>query len=130
MDDVNSRTPSGQDEDRPVTRTGTVTVQTLASRTRIILVGEIDVNLAVDLAEAVTAAEVAGAPTDVDASAVTFMDSSGIALLARLATRTPERLRLISPPDVVTFLLDVTRIGEMVDVVEDADSEPEPPEVA
>ncbi len=86
--------------------------------TRLVLSGEIDLTLNAELTEAVADAEAAGLPVQVDARHVTFMDSSGIALLARLASRTPGRLTLIKPPDVVRFLLEVTRIGEMVDVVD------------
>ncbi|TDE99103.1 anti-sigma factor antagonist [Occultella glacieicola] len=86
--------------------------------TRLILSGEIDLSLNADLTEAVADAEAAGLPVQVDTRHVTFMDSSGIALLARLASRTPGRLTMIKPPDVVRFLLEVTRIGEMVDVVD------------
>ena len=93
-----------------------------SERTRLVLSGEIDVALTDDLTEAVTEAESAGFPVDVDARHVTFMDSSGIALLARLATRTPGRLTLIQPPDVVRFLLDVTRIGDLVEVVDDGNA--------
>lgn len=93
-----------------------------SERTRLVLSGEIDVALTDELTEAVTEAESAGFPVDVDARHVTFMDSSGIALLARLATRTPGRLTLIQPPDVVRFLLDVTRIGDLVEVVDDGNS--------
>lgn len=91
-----------------------------SERTRLVLSGEIDVALTDELTEAVTEAESAGFPVDVDARHVTFMDSSGIALLARLATRTPGRLTLIQPPDVVRFLLDVTRIGDLVEVVDES----------
>lgn len=94
-------------------------------RTRVILSGEIDVAVTEELTEAVTEAESAGLPVDVDARHVTFMDSSGIALLARLATRTPGRLTLIQPPDVVLFLLDVTRIGDLVNVQDGVDGSPE-----
>ncbi|ACQ81881.1 anti-sigma-factor antagonist [Beutenbergia cavernae DSM 12333] len=97
---------------------GSVRVRTTDDRTRIVLAGEIDVSLAGDLADAVGRAELAGNPTEIDAAQVAFMDSSGIALLARVATRTPGRLAIISPPDVVRFLLEVTRIGDMVDVLD------------
>ncbi|PWD51688.1 sulfate transporter [Serinibacter arcticus] len=96
--------------------------------TFITLTGEIDVSASGDLADAVAQAEKASRRTSVDASGITFMDSSGIALLARLATRTPGPLRVIDPPEVVRFLLDVTRIGDMVEIVEggapDPDTEP------
>lgn len=104
---------------------GSSSVHTLldADRTRLVLSGEIDVALAQEFTEAVADAETAGMPVDVDARHVTFMDSSGIALLARLATRTPGRLTLIQPPDVVRFLLEVTKIGDLVDV-QDHDEDP------
>lgn len=110
--------------------TGSVHTMLSGERTRIILHGEIDVALAADLTDALREAEQAGVPVDVDARHVTFMDSSGVSLLARLASHTPGRLRIIRPPEVVRFLLEVTRIGDAVDVVEidpgfDAD-EPEP----
>ncbi|TRW46537.1 STAS domain-containing protein [Georgenia yuyongxinii] len=90
------------------------------ARTRLVLSGEIDVALASELTEAVSDAERAGLPVEIDARHVTFMDSSGVSMLARLAHRTPGRLTMIEPPDVVRFLLEVTRIGEVVDVL-DAD---------
>lgn len=119
MSDANS---SGTDTPREATGAGSVHTLLDPDRTRLVLSGEIDVALTNELTEAVTDAEAAGLPVEVDARHVTFMDSSGIALLARLARRTPGRLSLIKPPDVVRFLLEVTRIGDLVDVV---DSEPD-----
>lgn len=114
-----SRPPSPPPDERTSGDNGPGSVHTLLDpqRTRLVLSGEIDVAVTEELTEAVTEAESAGLPVDVDARHVTFMDSSGIALLARLATRTPGRLTLIQPPDVVQFLLDVTKIGDLVDVV-------------
>lgn len=86
--------------------------------TRMRMVGDVDVTLAQEFADAVGVAEKAAQPAVVDTRAITFMDSTGIALLARLATRTPGRLRLIDPPEVVRFLLDVTRVGDMVQIIE------------
>jgi anti-sigma B factor antagonist len=88
------------------------------TRTRIVLSGEIDVALSADVQEASADAEAANRPVEIDARHVTFMDSSGVTLLARLANRTPGRLLVIQPPDVVRFLLDVTKIGDIVDVVD------------
>ncbi|GAA4419228.1 hypothetical protein GCM10023169_09690 [Georgenia halophila] len=99
---------------------GSVHVMVSQERTRLVLSGEVDVALSSELGEAVTEAERAGLPVEIDARHITFMDSSGVSVLARLARRTPGRLTLIQPPDVVRFLLDVTRIGEVVDVVDDA----------
>lgn len=107
---------------------GSVHVMTSTTRTRLVLSGEVDVSLSADLTEAVAEAESAGLPVEIDARHVAFMDSSGVALLARLANRSPGRLQIIQPPDVLRFLLEVTRIGEVVDVVEDDPGFPtEPP---
>ena len=77
--------------------------------------------------EAVSDAERAGLPVEIDARHVTFMDSSGVSMLARLAHRTPGRLTMIEPPDVVRFLLEVTRIGEVIDVLDTDPGFPEDP---
>jgi anti-anti-sigma factor len=98
---------------------GSVHVILSPDRTTVVLSGEIDADLGADLAQATTDAEQAGLPIEVDAHHVTFMDSSGVAFLARLASRTPHRIRLLHVPPTVQFLLEVTRIGELLDVVED-----------
>ena len=118
MDDVNSRppaTPVGAGESGEV---GSVHVMVGPVQTRVVLSGEIDAGIAPELRDAAADAEAAGRPVEVDARHVRFMDSSGVTLLARLAARTPGRLRLIQPPDVVRFLLEVTRIRDLIDVVD------------
>lgn len=134
MRDGNSTPPGGlaggdPSQERPVTTVpapldapgepGSVHVILSPDRTRIVLSGEVDADLGADLAEATADAEQAGVPIEVDVHHVTFMDSSGVAFLARLATRTPHRVRLLHVPPTVQFLLDVTRIGELLDVVGD-----------
>lgn len=101
------------------TEPASVHVITLDDRTRIVVSGEIDADLAGDLAEATADAEATGLPIEVDAQHVTFMDSSGIAFLARLASRSAERVRVLHAPDTVRFLLEVTKIGELLDLVDD-----------
>lgn|GEM_PF-1707939 len=86
-------------------------------RTRIVLSGEIDADLAADLADATADAEAAALPIDIDAQHVTFMDSSGIAFLARVATRVQQPVRVLRAPESVRFLLQVTRIHELLEVV-------------
>ena len=98
---------------------GSVHVIRTEDRTRIVLSGEVDADLGADLAQAGDDAEAAGLPIDIDAHHVTFMDSSGVAFLARMAQRTEHRIRLINVPPTVQFLLEITRIGELLDVVED-----------
>ncbi len=97
---------------------GSVHVIHGSERTRIVLSGEVDADLGADLQEATAEAERAGLPIEVDAHHVTFMDSSGVAFLARLSTRSSSRVRLIRVPPTVRFLLEVTRIGELLDVVD------------
>jgi len=87
-------------------------------KTRVVLTGEIDAELGPDLIEAAAEAEDAGRPVEVDAQYVTFMDSTGVAFLARLASRCEGRLVLIRPPDLVRFLIDVTAIREVLDVTD------------
>lgn len=98
---------------------GSVHVILSPDRTTIVLSGEVDADLGPDLAQATTDAEEAGVPIEVDTHHVTFMDSSGVAFLARLTSRSPHRVRLLHVPPTVQFLLEVTRIGELLDVVED-----------
>ncbi|MBF0686582.1 MAG: STAS domain-containing protein [Cellulomonas sp.] len=102
-----------------------------ADRTRIVLSGEVDADLGPELQEATAEAEQRGLPIEVDAHHVTFMDSSGVAFLARLSIRSEHRVRLLRVPPTVRFLLEVTRIGELLDVVDDDVDEPfepvEPP---
>lgn len=104
---------------------GSVHLMVSSSRTRLVLSGEIDVSMSSDLGETVAEAEQVSHPVEIDARHVTFMDSSGVALLARLAHRTPGRVTIIQPPDVVRFLLDVTKIGDLVDVVDEDPGFPE-----
>lgn len=97
---------------------GSVHVIVGGRKTRIVLTGEIDAELGPDLIEAAADAEDAGRPVEVDAQHVTFMDSTGVAFLARLASRCAGRLVLIRPPELVQFLIDVTAIREVLDVVD------------
>ncbi|GHS89376.1 STAS domain-containing protein [Cellulomonas hominis] len=128
MRDGNSPTPDGPVESSsespaasplpPTGEPGAVHVILGADRTRIVLSGEVDADLGPDLTEATAEAERAGLPIEVDAHHVTFMDSSGVAFLARLSIRSPHRVRLLRVPPTVSFLLEVTRIGELLDVVD------------
>ena len=110
MADVNS------DDARAPAERGSVHTLFNDDRTRIVLSGEIDVSVNAELVDAIAEAEAAGVPTEVDTRHVTFIDSSGVAMLARLASRTPDTLKVLDPPEVLTFLLEITRIGELVQV--------------
>ncbi|PFG41791.1 anti-anti-sigma factor [Isoptericola jiangsuensis] len=90
-----------------------------SSRARVVLSGEIDADVSAELGDAISDAEASGLPVEIDAHHVTFMDSSGVAFLARLATRSPHKVRVLRAPPTVRFLLDVTRIGELLEIVDD-----------
>ena len=98
---------------------GTVHVLVGASRTRIVLSGEIDANLSDEFGDAMQDVDASGLPVEVDAHHVTFMDSSGVAFLARLATRSPHQVRVLRAPATMRFLLDVTRIGELLEILDE-----------
>ncbi|PPK97925.1 anti-anti-sigma factor [Kineococcus xinjiangensis] len=91
--------------------------------TRVVLTGEIDAELGPDLLEAAEDALSSGRPVQVDAHHVTFMDSTGLAFLARLASRSRgRRVTLIRPPAVVRFLIETTNIVQLLDVVDEEPS--------
>jgi anti-sigma B factor antagonist len=106
---------------------GSVHVLFEPSATRVVLTGEIDAELGPDLLEAAEDALSTARPVEVDCHLVTFMDSTGVAFLARLASRAPRRIVLIDPPDVVQFLIDTTRISSLLDVVRSGGDEAEDP---
>lgn len=103
----------------PSDEPGSVHVLVGAAWTRIVLSGEVDASLTGEFGEAVDDAVAAGLPVEVDAHHVTFMDSSGVAFLARLTTRVPDRVRVLRAPDTMRFLLEVTRIGELLDILDE-----------
>jgi anti-sigma B factor antagonist len=111
-----SDAPASHPVVRPVDP-GSVHVLFEPDTTRVVLTGEIDAELGPDLLEAAEDALSTTRPIEVDAHLVTFMDSTGVAFLARLASRAPRRIVLIDPPDVVQFLIDTTRISSLLDVV-------------
>ena len=127
MRDGNSSTPSGPALPGTSAEPASVHVLVENGRTRLVLSGEVDADLAADLAEATSAAETTGLPIDIDAQHVTFMDSSGIAFLARIASRSPRQVRMLRASESVRFLLEVTRIGELLEVVDDATPADQPP---
>ncbi|GIG28131.1 STAS domain-containing protein [Cellulomonas marina] len=121
MSDSSTQPGNGAPDGSDVTvgEPGSVHVITEQDRTVIVLSGEIDADLSPELGEATAEAEERGLPVEVDAHHVTFMDSSGVAFLARLSMRSKHRVRLLRVPPTVRFLLDVTKIGELLDVVDE-----------
>jgi anti-anti-sigma factor len=113
------------DSQLPAPEPGSVALIVSADRVRLVLAGELDLSTKAELVEAVQEAARYDQPVEVDTRDVTFMDSSALAALARLIQLTDHRPVFIDPPEPVSFLLHVTRIGELVDVV-DHDGEPTP----
>lgn len=89
------------------------------SRCRLVLTGEIDADLGPELAEATDEVEATGLPVEIDAHHITFMDSSGVAFLAKMASRLPGKVSILRAPPTVKFLLEVTRIGDLIEIVDE-----------
>lgn len=115
MRDENAADDIAPAQDEP----GTLHVLVGANRTRIVLSGEIDANLAPEFSDAMADAQEIGLPVEVDAHHVTFMDSSGVAFLARLAAQAPQKVRVLRAPQTMRFLLEVTRVGELVEILDE-----------
>lgn len=84
--------------------------------TRLVVAGDLDAESARELAGTFQEAVLAGNPVHVDTRNLGFVDSSGLALLARLAGSVP--VSLIGPPENLRFLLDLTHLGERVHVLD------------
>lgn len=115
MRDETSAENTARAQDEP----GTLHILVGATRTRIVLSGEIDANLAQEFSDAMADAQEIALPVEVDAHHVTFMDSSGVAFLARLASQTPQKVRVLRAPQTMRFLLEVTRVGELVEILDE-----------
>ncbi len=128
IDDTGPYLPTGDDtaagEPSAPSEPGAVQVLVGKDHVRIVLSGDVDSDLGDDLVEAAAEAERHDLPVEVDAHHVTFMDSAGVAFLARLSIRSKRRVRLLRVPPTVKFLLEVTRIGELVDVAGDDEAAP------
>jgi anti-sigma B factor antagonist len=110
----------------PQPEPGSVALIVSDTRVRLVLAGELDLLTKADLLEAVREAARHDRLVEVDARHVTFMDSAAIAALSRLIQLTDHRPVFIDPPELVRFLLHVTRIGELVDVVDHDGAPPRP----
>lgn len=96
--------------------TGSAAVLTADGRTRLVLAGEVDAGMDEELATCTTEITRLGAPLDVDVRNVTFMDSSVLAVIARLTQRLNAPVRVIGPSESVRFLLDLTHLSDVVEI--------------
>ena len=101
---------------------GSTAVLTAGDRTRLVLAGEVDASMDEELATCTTEITRLGQPLDIDVRNVTFMDSSVLAVIARLTQRLSGPVRVIGPSESVRFLLELTHL---VDVVEILDEDPD-----
>lgn len=97
---------------------GSVSVLVSPARVRMTMCGQVDASMNAELVDAVRVAERHDVPVEVDTRAVTFMDSTVIALIAHLANRHAHPVQFLDPPDLVRFLLEVTHIEEIVEILE------------
>lgn len=93
---------------------GSVHVLTGTVRTRVVLAGEVDAELGPALLEAAADASEAGLDVEVDVQHVTFMDSTGVAFLARLAKESAQPVLVLRPNAELRFLLDITAVSALV----------------
>lgn len=103
--------------------TGSAAVLTVGDRTRLVLAGEVDASMNEELDTCTTEITRLGQPLDVDVRNVTFMDSSVLAVIARINQRLSGPVRVIGPSESVRFLLELTHLADVVEVL---DEDPDP----
>lgn len=103
---------------------GSVQVLEDDGTTVVVLGGEIDSDLARDLEQAARDVAAAGRPVRVDTRSVTFMDSAGLAFLARLCGDAPGTVQVLVAAPTVKLILEMTGMVDAIDLV-DLTSEPD-----
>ena len=95
----------------PEDRVGTVHVLATAEAVQITLTGEIDAELGEDLDAAVRVVHAYGLPVRIDATEVTFIDSTGMRLVARCAASVPVT---VTASATVRFLLQILAMDDLL----------------
>lgn len=98
-------------------RSGTVTVLATGAGARLVLTGEVDLGMNSELNAAVAELEKLQMPIEVHTRDVTYMDSSVMAIIARLANRSTRPITMVDPPALVRFLVLVAELDDVVEVV-------------
>jgi anti-anti-sigma factor len=96
---------------------GEVSVLFEPRRTVVLLSGEVDHAMEPELRQAAKAAIDAGTTVQVDTRHVRFIDSIGLAFIARLAASLPGRVSVLHPPPHLQLLLEVAQLQCVVRVV-------------
>lgn len=85
----------------------------------VVLIGEIDLSLQPEFHRVADAAVQADLPVEVDARAVTFIDSTGVAFLVQLAKRCDTVV--LHPSPVVRWLVELTGVSALVQMTSEPD---------
>ena len=99
----------------------------VAEGIRVAVLGEVDIETAPRLRQALTAALSSGQPVLVDLGAVTFMDSGGLAVLIaahRTAAAAGQAFRLRAVPAQILRLFRITGLDAVLDVVPPTEDDP------
>ncbi|WP_156252450.1 STAS domain-containing protein [Pseudactinotalea terrae] len=110
MDDLHAAEPAKH-------RSGTVTVLAAGAGARLVLTGEIDLGMNTELRAAVAELDKLEMPVEVHTRDVTYMDSSVMAIIARLAHGSDASVTLVDPPPLVRFLVLVAELDDVVQLV-------------
>ena len=89
-----------------------------AGRPVIKLVGELDISNVTTIEAQVDAVVSSSERVSFDLSALTFMDSSGIAMLLRVAERA-DHVVLVRPSDTIKRIIGATGLTEVFEIVDD-----------
>ena len=97
-------------------RVGGIESRVVDGRGHLVLSGEIDVARSYELGQASRALETCTVPVQIDMAGATFVDSAALAMLARLRVFTGAKPCLIDPSPMVLFILELTELGDFLDV--------------
>jgi anti-sigma B factor antagonist len=100
----------------PIDQFGRADVALVDGRWVLRLAGEISFEMRPRLDRVVSELGVDERPVDVDLGEVTFMDSSGIGFLARLAIENPERVRVHNARGLTRELLAISGLGRVLSI--------------
>ncbi|KQY24677.1 hypothetical protein ASD16_03985 [Cellulomonas sp. Root485] len=95
----------------PEDRVGTVRVLATAEAVEITLTGEVDAELGEELDAAARVVHEYGLPVRMDATDVTFMDSTGVRLIARCYANGPVT---VTASPTVRFLLEILAMDDVL----------------
>ncbi|QFU98611.1 hypothetical protein KDY119_02127 [Luteimicrobium xylanilyticum] len=100
-----------------VVATGTIALVEERDRTVVVLTGEIDVALRAEASAALANALERDLPVVIDATEVTFADSTGIAFLVQFVTIGHDEgldVTLLDPPQIIVEVLDMLGVRELL----------------